>query len=217
MSYISAALKKAQESRTPKGGQEVHHKYSSMRKASRVPLLIGGIFVFACFVALYFIFLPERHKDISFRTPPKPVSSPPQKEPAKDVALLYKRALKHHYEGASASAEAIYREVLKLDANHYEAMNNLGVICLLKGKWEDAEGFFKMATEVKKGYALPYYNLSCLEAKRGNIKASLEYLERAVTLDPRAAKWAENDEDLKSLRSQQEFKRLIEKRREDGQ
>jgi len=44
------------------------------------------------------------------------------------------------------------------------------------------------------------YSAACWEALAGNAEAAIARLEAAIELDPRAAKWAEEDADLDSIR-----------------
>ena len=53
-----------------------------------------------------------------------------------------------------------------------------------------------------------YYNLACLEAVSGEREAALAALRRAISLRPRIAEWAREDEDLASLREDPEFRAL---------
>jgi quercetin dioxygenase-like cupin family protein len=54
-----------------------------------------------------------------------------------------------------------------------------------------------------------HYNLACLEALQGDADAAVAALRRAIELRPAAAEWARTDEDLASLRGQEEFEALV--------
>lgn len=49
------------------------------------------------------------------------------------------------------------------------------------------------------------YNLACAEARAGKPDSALDHLNRAVELDPRAREWAQQDEDLASIRDDPRF------------
>jgi quercetin dioxygenase-like cupin family protein len=50
-----------------------------------------------------------------------------------------------------------------------------------------------------------YYNAACFEALTKNRDASIEYLRRAIELDPQAKEYAEKDTDFDALRDDPEF------------
>jgi hypothetical protein len=54
-----------------------------------------------------------------------------------------------------------------------------------------------------------HYNLACLEAVQGHRDAAVAELQAAIERRPEAAGWARGDEDLRSLRADPEFTRLI--------
>lgn len=49
------------------------------------------------------------------------------------------------------------------------------------------------------------YNLACFEALAGQADEAIEHLTRAAELEPKAAAWADGDEDLDSLRDRPDF------------
>ena len=50
-----------------------------------------------------------------------------------------------------------------------------------------------------------HYHLACFAALDGESEAALDHLARAVELDPEAARWADDDEDLASIRDDPRF------------
>jgi hypothetical protein len=55
----------------------------------------------------------------------------------------------------------------------------------------------------------PLFDLACLDAVHGSRDSALDHLRRAVAADPRARKWAQEDEDLESLRGEPEFQAIV--------
>ena len=49
------------------------------------------------------------------------------------------------------------------------------------------------------------YHLACFSALDGDHEAAIEHLLRAVELDPAAARWAADDEDLAAIRDDPRF------------
>jgi mannose-6-phosphate isomerase-like protein (cupin superfamily) len=54
-----------------------------------------------------------------------------------------------------------------------------------------------------------HYGVGCLEALSGNADAALEALRQATELNPKARRWAADDEDLVSLRDDPRFQALL--------
>jgi hypothetical protein len=55
-----------------------------------------------------------------------------------------------------------------------------------------------------------HYNLACLEAVGGDRTGAMAALARAVTLRPEVADWARDDDDLRPLSDEPEFRALVD-------
>lgn len=102
----------------------------------------------------------------------------------------------------------MYKQVLRLDPNNKMAHNNLGVIFLRQGLPGKARTEFSAALQKDPKYVDALYNMACLAANTGDPSQAMGYLSRAVSIQPEAAVWAAEDEDLKSLRRRPEFQEL---------
>jgi hypothetical protein len=58
------------------------------------------------------------------------------------------------------------------------------------------------------------YDLACMHALAGNVDAALTELREAIGLDPRARRWAAEDEDLAGLRGNPDYEALLENPRD---
>jgi Flp pilus assembly protein TadD len=123
---------------------------------------------------------------------------------------LYQEALSAQRNKKTAAAERLYRRILTLDAAHTGAMNNLGVLYMSRGQYDQALVLFKKAIAARKDYVDPHYNLACLYAQRGDYASSIAYLKSAVAINRAAVEWARTDKDLKPLRGMDDFKKLLE-------
>ncbi len=56
---------------------------------------------------------------------------------------------------------------------------------------------------------LAYYNMACIEARRGRAKAGLMYLDRAFASGFDDVEWARKDRDLELIRHEPEFERIL--------
>lgn len=137
--------------------------------------------------------------------PPGAVAPPPE------VGTLYREALAAQRNKKTEVAERLYRRILTLDAQHVEAMNNLGVIYMAHGRQEQAVALFSKAIVRKKDYIDPYYNLACLYAQRKDLAKSIAYLKSAIAIDRAVIDWAKTDMDMKDIRDLEAFKNLMEK------
>jgi cytochrome c-type biogenesis protein CcmH/NrfG len=87
-------------------------------------------------------------------------------------------------ENNSAAAQSFYRAVLNLDSKHKGAFNNLGVIALDAGQFDEAEKWFRRAEEVDPRNAKTHFLLAkTLLAKNDHPAARLE-ISTAVKLSP---------------------------------
>jgi tetratricopeptide (TPR) repeat protein len=122
---------------------------------------------------------------------------------------FYNRARNFHRTEQFALAKRFYHEALRIDPDHPQALNNLGVICLIEKDYTKAEKHFLRALNRNADSADVYYNLACLYALRGSRKRGLDHLQYAVQLNPEARAWAKKDNDLDGLRGEPAFEALI--------
>ncbi|MEA2423803.1 MAG: hypothetical protein QOH13_213, partial [Thermoleophilaceae bacterium] len=54
-----------------------------------------------------------------------------------------------------------------------------------------------------------HYGFACWEALHGDKEQALDHLRRSIEREREVREWAQNDEDLLSLREEPEFKQLI--------
>ncbi|MEW6266727.1 MAG: tetratricopeptide repeat protein [Thermodesulfobacteriota bacterium] len=107
-------------------------------------------------------------------------------------------------------AGEMYRRALAVNPADKMAHNNLGVLYMNQGQSGRAEAEFAAALELDDNYVDALYNLACLTARQGRTGLALSYLLKAGRLQPEAAVWAAEDEDLKALRGLPEFKAFVE-------
>ena len=132
------------------------------------------------------------------------------KKPAKtyDVKLLYQQALNYQQKNDLTRAENIYRKILGTDPKHVSALNNLGVIYMIRKQNGKAIQTFTKAINLKGDYVDPYYNLACLYSQSGDTSRSLNYLKKAINIKNDVKNWAINDIDLRYLHTLDEFRTI---------
>lgn len=148
-------------------------------------------------------------KETSAPAAPSAVVKPPFPDPG----TLYREALAAQRDKKAAVTEQLYRRILTLDAQHVQAMNNLGVLYMGQGRQEQAVVLFSKAIAIKKDYVDPYYNLACLYAQRKDAAKSIAYLKSAIAIDRSVIDWARTDMDLRNIMHLDDFKKLMENRK----
>jgi len=88
-------------------------------------------------------------------------------------------------------------------------LNLLGGAYFVKGDTDVALRMFQRAVEVDPNFATSYYNLSCILATKKEKDKALEYLKKAISLDPIYKEKARMDKDFDSLRNEREFQQVI--------
>jgi tetratricopeptide (TPR) repeat protein len=129
---------------------------------------------------------------------------------AREADARYGEALLAQRKGDLKRAEALYQEVLTLDAGHVRALNNLGVVYMAQKKRGKAIAVFGRAVVLKRDYVDPYYNLACLYAQANELKESLWYLKAAAAIDGNVINWVKKDADMKNVIASPEFKKIME-------
>jgi tetratricopeptide (TPR) repeat protein len=143
----------------------------------------------------------------------KRLKQEPSTEPAPaDPDNLYKQALQKQREGRLEEAKELYKQVIKKEPRHIQALNNLGVVYLKLKRYKWAIIRFNDALDIKHNYVDAHYNLACLYAQKNDTKQSLFYLKNATDINPEARLWAAQDDDLKTLADLPEFNKIMRAR-----
>ena len=71
--------------------------------------------------------------------------APPQTPTAAPASEMFARGLAHHQSGNLVEAEACYREVLRLEPDHADALHLLGVVAQQNGDYVQAEQLIRSA------------------------------------------------------------------------
>jgi len=132
-----------------------------------------------------------------------------EKQKFADTKVILAQAIKRQEEGKLAQARALYRRVIRREANNWQALNNLGVIYLSQKNYRRAALRFHDALAVQPDSVDVIYNLACLYAQTNELTRSLQYLQRAVKLNPEARQWAKRDHDLTVLKESPDFSNLL--------
>jgi len=234
MSYINDALRKAQKERdgryerfsgiiTPglnEPGQSQKRRFAVVTAIVLIFLIPAGLLL-----TLYVRYQPSsmdkgiQPPTLSANPAALPFATPQEvgasvqggtmrgEAPAK---VRYQEALSAQRRGDHKRAEVLYREVLALDPGHVRALNNLGILCMVEKKEEQAIALFGKAIVLKRDFVDPYYNLACLYARKNEIDESLWYLKVAMTISDDVKNWVMEDADMENIAASPAFKKLTE-------
>lgn len=100
---------------------------------------------------------------------------------------LIDRAISLHQMGKLDDAEAIYRKILDVDKNHFDALHMLGIIHAQRKSIEVAEEYLRRALTIDKTVApcLQNYGLVCAQLNR--FDDAVKYFSSAIALAPSSA------------------------------
>jgi tetratricopeptide (TPR) repeat protein len=131
-----------------------------------------------------------------------------------NVLRLFAQAKAHHRAGHLHDAEALYRQILKLQADHLGALQDLGGLLCLLGNPVEGEVLLSKLVALKPNDAFAHYNLGVVrESLKAFAEAKLSY-EMAIALAPSFAEAYINLGDLaigqnQFLEAQQHFQNAI--------
>jgi protein O-GlcNAc transferase len=101
--------------------------------------------------------------------------------------LLLNQALDALNNRRFKEAETLFRNVLSKDANNFDALHILGIVCSENGKVLEAENFFLTALSIDSGFPPLFYNYGLFLAKQKRYQESIEHYDKAIGLHPNYA------------------------------
>jgi tetratricopeptide (TPR) repeat protein len=93
-------------------------------------------------------------------------------------------AAEHHREGRLEEAERLYREVLRDNPQHVDAMRMLGRIALAAKRNVDAERLFRRAIDRAPDFGGAIMDLARVLKEQSRFDEAIEYCNRLIELDP---------------------------------
>lgn len=101
-----------------------------------------------------------------------------------DIAALFEEAECAEEKGDAASAERIYRRVIKLDRRNSMAAYKLANLLCTSGRSTEAEAAYRQAVERDGDFAEAWYNLAGLLDDQGRAVEAMACLQKALDADP---------------------------------
>jgi tetratricopeptide (TPR) repeat protein len=103
------------------------------------------------------------------------------------IEEVFKLAVKNHQEGKTDIAQEYYNQVLKIDPNHSQALNNIGVIFKGLGENQKAKECYEKAIKINPNYVDVYYNLGKIFQRLSDLQKAKDCYEKAIKIDPNYA------------------------------
>ena len=85
------------------------------------------------------------------------------------------------------AAEKLYKETLKINPNHVDANNNLGIILLRSGKFQKAISCFEKAIKINPNHANAHNNFGVAFRQLGEHQKAKSCYEKAIKIQPNYA------------------------------
>jgi tetratricopeptide (TPR) repeat protein len=102
-----------------------------------------------------------------------------------------------------------HERAVEIKPNNHKAWDKRGCILIKLNRYEEAVLSFDRTLEISLDKANPWYNQSCYFALHDELDKTLEYLKKAIELDPKYKELAKTDTDFDNIRQEQRFQSLI--------
>ena len=154
------------------------------------------------------------------------------KDHRETLATMYDLAAIYNRQGRNAEAEKLYKETLEirrrvLGQDHPSRLGSVSMLAsvyLNQGRYAEAENLCKETLKIQRRVLRhdhpdtvgSMYHLASVAALRGDRKQVLDWLAQAVDHGYKNADGIVNDDDLKSLRGDPAFEKLVDRARENA-
>ena len=101
-----------------------------------------------------------------------------------EINQLLQKGVALHKQGLFSEAQAIYEQILKIQPNHFDAMQLLGTIAIQAKNYEQCVELLTQALEVKTNYAPAYFNLGIALYELRKFDEAIQYYKKAITINP---------------------------------
>jgi len=101
-----------------------------------------------------------------------------------NLPQLLQSAIAAHQSGQLLQAEALYRQVLQIDANNFNALHLLGLIATDSGRLDAAVDLIGRAIAAKPNAAPAHHNLGIALKELGRVQDAADSFQRAAKLQP---------------------------------
>ena len=96
-------------------------------------------------------------------------------------------AVQNHKKNNLQIAENLYKEALKINPNHFEAIHYLGVLLAQTKRFNLAKPLFHKAIQIQPNYVLTHNNLGNVLKELGEHQKAISSFEKAIQINPNYA------------------------------
>ena len=100
------------------------------------------------------------------------------------VALLTQQGLAFHQQGRLTEAQAIYEEILAIQANHFDALQLLSAIFIQTKQFTKAVDYLTKALQINPAFAEAYYNRGLALGHLKRLDEALASYDQAIRFKP---------------------------------
>lgn len=119
------------------------------------------------------------------RTPqPATATNTAAPTPAQDIGSTLLEAVTLHKQGQLIQAEAAYREILRREPRHFDALHYLGLIALQRGKTQEGIELIQQALQIDKTHTAALGNLAMALRKLNRHEEALALYKHALSIKP---------------------------------
>ena len=126
---------------------------------------------------------------------PRPPNIPNRKLPSQvksapiqnQIALLIEQGLAFHRQGKFNEAQALYESILKIQVNHFDALQLLGAIFTQTKQSIKAIEILTKALQINPNYAIAYYNRGLTYDNLSKYSSALADYTKAIQINPNYA------------------------------
>jgi len=104
--------------------------------------------------------------------------------PTVTVQRACELALQHHRDGRLAEAEALYRQILEVQPNHFDALHLLGVIAHQSGRGDVAVDLMRRAIALHPNHPSALFNIAEAYQAMGRLDEAIAHYQQAVRFQP---------------------------------
>ncbi|ABR32381.1 tetratricopeptide repeat protein [Clostridium beijerinckii] len=118
------------------------------------------------------------------------------------------RGIAKSYNGDFNSGIDDIDKALSIDNNYGYARFNKALTYELYGKMDDALEWYNKALDVED-YEWSYYGIASIYGRRGDIKNTMLYLNKAIQMDASIKEIAKEEHDFDTVKNSEEFKKAV--------
>ena len=100
------------------------------------------------------------------------------------IEQTFTLAIKNHKKNNFQIAENLYKEVLKKNPNHFEALYYLGILLGQIKRFDSAIPLLKKAIQTKPNHAIALNNLGNMQGELGEYENAISSYEKAIAIQP---------------------------------